>query len=74
MIVNWFFEPLEELVDIILIREVGWFCNFNSECMKTVESEPINEKEEELLRLVASLIVQIILNQEDECDRVHTDQ
>ena len=42
--------------------------------METVKSEPVNEKEDELLRLVASLIVQIILNQQDECDRVHTDQ
>ena len=48
--------------------------NFNRGCMETVKSEPVNEKEDELLRLVASLIVQIVLNQQDECDRVHTDQ
>ena len=48
--------------------------NFNGVGMEPVKSEPVNEKEDELLRLVASLIVQIILNQQDECDRVHTDQ
>lgn len=42
--------------------------------METVKSETVNEKEEELLRLVASLIVQIILNQEYERDRVHEDK
>lgn len=38
------------------------------------ERSPVNEKEDELLRLIASLIVQIILNQEDERDRVHEDK
>ena len=48
--------------------------NFNGVGMETVKSEPVNEKEDELLRLVASLIVQIILNQEYERDRVHEDK
>jgi hypothetical protein len=41
--------------------------------MKPERSEEVNE-EELLLRLVASLIVQIILNEEDERDRVHPDK
>lgn len=41
--------------------------------MESGRSEEVNE-EELLLRLVASLIVQIILNEEDECDRVHPDK
>jgi hypothetical protein len=42
--------------------------------MEPVKSEPVNEKEDELLHLVASLIVQIILNQEYERDRVYEDK
>jgi hypothetical protein len=42
--------------------------------MGKLRSKVVNEKEDELLRLVASLIVQIILNQEDERNRLYTDQ
>jgi hypothetical protein len=34
----------------------------------------VNQKEEELLQLVATLIVQIILKESDECDRLRADQ
>ena len=42
--------------------------------MEQVRNEEVSEKEDELLRLVASLIVQIILNEEDERNRVHADK
>jgi hypothetical protein len=43
--------------------------------MDAVRSENANGKEEELLRLVASLIVEIILKEdENECDRIHPDK
>ena len=38
------------------------------------QDKPVNEKEERMLRLVASLIVQIVLNQSYERDRVCQDQ
>jgi len=42
---------------------------------KEVEQDTaVNQKEEELLQLVATLIVQIILKESDECDRLRADQ
>jgi len=38
------------------------------------QDKPVNEKEERMLRLVASLIVQIVLNQSYERDRICQDQ
>lgn len=42
--------------------------------METEKSADVNVKEDELLRLVASLIVEIILKEAHERDRIHTDQ